>query len=168
MILKFIFLISIFTVSLTTVGQIKQIIRFVNPTGSYKLDGKIRIKDGDTFGCFGDIDVKLIDSSKIAISFFICKGAPSYNLGSFLDTLAYQQNVAIYTTPEYDSTCRVIFSFREKGVTVEQFQADLNFGCGFGHGVFADGYYKKVSSKIPVIADIEDKYNGTNGILQKY
>jgi hypothetical protein len=27
----------------------------------------------------------------------------------------------------------------------------LNFGCGFGHGVFADGFYKKRSSKTPIL-----------------
>ena len=152
---------------LTTVGQVKPTIYFTNPTGSYKLVSKTTVKHGDTYGYFGDIDVKLLDSSRIAISFFVCKGAPSYNQGSFVDTLTYKQNIAIHTTPEDDTTCRITFRFGNKGVTVEQYQADLNFGCAFGHGVFADGFYKKVSSKVPVIRDIEDKYNGTNGILPK-
>jgi hypothetical protein len=29
--------------------------------------------------------------------------------------------------------------------------ANLNYGCGFGQGVFADGYYKKVSARVPEI-----------------
>jgi hypothetical protein len=152
---------------LMTAGQNKPLTNFINPTGSYKLDNKTIIKNGDTYGYFGDIDVKLLDSSRIAISFFVCKGAPGYNLGAFVDTVAYKQNMAIRTTPEDDPTCRITFRFAKKGITVEQYQADLNYGCAFGHGVFADGFYKKISSKIPVIADMEDKYDGTNGILPK-
>lgn len=151
----------------TTSGQVKTKPNFVNPTGSYKLDSKTTVKQGDTYGYFGDIDVKLLDSSRIAMSFFVCKGAPSYNMGSFIDNLTYKNNIAIHTTPEDDTTCRINFIFTKKGITVDQHQADLNFGCGFGHGVFADGFYKKTTSKVPVIIDLEDKYDGANGILQK-
>ena len=152
---------------LTTIGQIKEVTNFINPTGTYKLNSKTTVKNGDTYGYFGDIDVKLLDSSRITISFFICKGAPSYNMGTFVDTLTYRNNVAIHKTPEDDTTCIIKFTVTKKGITVEQHQADLNFGCAFGHAVFANGFYKKTSSKVPVIASIEDKYNGTNGIPPK-
>jgi len=163
--ISFFLLLSI--VCLTAIGQVKKATSFINPTGSYKLDSKTTVKDGDTYGYFGDIDVKLLDSTRIAISFFVCKGAPSYNSGSFIDTLTYKNNVALHTTPEDDSSCRIKFKFNKKGITVEQYQADLNFGCAFGHAVFADGFYKKTSSKVPVIAEIEDKYDGANGILPR-
>ena len=164
---KSIFFLLLLTANLTAIGQVKKATNFINPTGSYKLDSKTTVKDGDTYGHFGDIDVKLLENSRIAISFFACNGAPSYSMGTFIDTLTYQNNVAIYTTPEDDTTCRIKFTFTKKGITAEQHQADLNFGCGFGHAVFADGFYKKTSSKVPVIVDLEDKYNGTNGILKK-
>jgi hypothetical protein len=167
MTLKFSFSLFFLTACLTTTAQVKKVMHFINPTGSYRLDSKNTVKNGDTYGYFGDIDVKLLDSSRIAISFFVCEGAPSYNLGTFVDTVTYKDNIAIHTTPEDDTTCRIKFIFSKKAVTVEQHQADLNFGCAFGHAVFADGFYKKTSSKVPVIADIEDKYNGTNGILPK-
>jgi len=159
----FLFLIA----CLTTIGQVKKVTGFINPTGSYKLNSKATVKNGDTYGYFGDIDVKLLDSSRIAISFFVCKGAPSYNLGTFVNTLTYQNNIAIHKTPEDDTTCQIKFTVTPKGIIVEQYQVEPNFGCAFGHAVFADGFYKKTSSKVPVIADIEDKYNGTNGILPK-
>jgi hypothetical protein len=164
---KILFPVLFLTVCLTTIGQVRKATNFINPTGSYKLDSKTTVKNGDTYGYFGDIDIKLLDNSRIAISFFVCKGAPGYNMGTFIDTLTYQNNIAIHTTPEDDTTCRIKFTVTKKGITVEQYQANLNFGCAFGHAVFADGFYKKTSSKIPIIADLEDKYNGTNGILPK-
>lgn len=108
----------------------------------------------------------MLKNSKIAISLFICKGAPSYNSGSFIDTIKYQNNIAVYKTTK-EASCNITFTFSNKGITVEQYQADINFGCDFGHGVFADGFYKKESSKIPLIIDLEDKYYGTDGILLK-
>jgi hypothetical protein len=164
---KFSILFLFVILTMSTDGQVNKVSTSINPTGSYKLDSKTTIKHGDTYGYFGELKIKLLDSSKIAISFFVCKGAPSYNSGSFIDTLKYLNNKAVYRTPEDDTSCKITFCFSNKGVTVEQYQADLNFGCGFGHAVFADGFYKKTSSKIPVIDDLEDKYNGTNGILSE-
>jgi hypothetical protein len=164
--LKFLILFVLLATHFLTNGQ-RKTTRLINPTGSYKLDGKTTIKHGDKYGYFGELKVKLLNNSKIAISFFICKGAPSYNTGAFIDTLKYQHNKAIYKTPEYDTTCQISFTFTEKGASVEQHQADINFGCGFGHAVFANGFYKKSSTKVPIIYDLEDKYNGTNGILRK-
>jgi len=152
---------------LAVMGQARKTAFFVNPTGSYKLDEKTTVKDGDTYGYFGDINVKLLDSSRIAISLFVCKGAPSYNSGSFIDTISYLNNTAIHRTPEDDTSCRINFAFTKKGIQVEQYQANPNFGCGFGHAVFADGFYKKTSSKIPEIIDLAIGYDDTNGILPK-
>jgi hypothetical protein len=163
--ISILFLLAILTLS--TKGQVNKAMTLINPTGSYKLDNKTTIKHGDTYGYFGEAKIKLLDSSKIAISFFICKGAPSYNSGSFIDTLKYLNTKATYRTPDDDTSCKITFTFSNKGLTVEQYQADINFGCGFGHAVFADGFYKKISAKIPLIDDLEGKYNGTNGILPK-
>ena len=126
---------------------------FLNPTGTYKFNEKTVKRDGEVYGYFGEIRVKLIDSSKIAMSFYVCKGAPSYNSGSFIDTLDYVNEKVIYI-PEDDSTCRITFYFKKHGIDVIQSQANLNFGCGFGHAVFADGYFKRISRKTPEIIDL--------------
>jgi len=139
----------------------------LNPTASYNFDYRAKSKKGDVFGSFGEIKIKLLDSSKVAISLYICKGAPSYNSGSFIDTLKYQKNTLIYKTPKEDSTCRIIFTFSNNGVTLQQFQSKINNGCGFGQGVFADGFYKKISSKIPIIEDIEGEFDEKNSNLLK-
>ncbi len=128
---------------------------YLNPTGTYYLDGKAIKRDGEIYGYFGEIRIKLIDSSKVAMSFYVCKGAPSYNSGSFSDTLNYFSEKVIYI-PDDDSTCIITFQFKKQGINVTQSQDDLNFGCGFGHGVFADGYYKRISKKTPEIIDLPE------------
>ncbi len=124
---------------------------YINPTGTYKLVGKTIKKDGDIYGYFGQIQVKTISNDKIIMTFEINKGAPSYNSGSFVDTLTYKNNIAIYTNPNADSTCRISFSFDKKGVKVIEETADYNSGCGFGHAVVASGFYNRISKKTPIL-----------------
>jgi hypothetical protein len=126
---------------------------FINPTGTYELQVKTKIKDDDTYGYFGEIKIKLLHSNRIAMSFYICKGAPSYNSGSFVDTLEYKNNVAVYSD-RYDPEkgCTVTFSFSRNKINVVE-KANYDFGTCWGHGVFAFGNYRKKSSKSPVIKD---------------
>lgn len=126
---------------------------YIDPTGTYKLVNKAKKIGDDIYGYTGGMQVKKIAIDKIVISFGINKGAPSYNLGSFNDTLMYINNRAVYRIPEEDSTCRIIFDFDKNGVTVTEETADVNSGCGFGHAVAADGYYRKISGKPPVLED---------------
>lgn len=132
----------------TAVGQ-----SLVDPTGTYVYSGKTTKKGDDIYGYSGQIQVKKITSRKIVMTFEVNKGAPSYNSGSFVDTLSYSNNKAIYTNPEDDSTCKIIFRFDTKGVTVKEETADYNSGCGFGHAVVADGRFRKISSKRPKLKE---------------
>lgn len=141
-------------------GQAKRSMRF-DPTGTYQLKGKTEERDGETYGYFGDIRVKLLSDSRIVITLFVCKGAPSYNAGTLWDTLIVKGNVAVYL-PEDDSTCRITFTFKRQKIIVSQVQADLNFGCGFGHGVFAFGEWLKISDEIPLI---QDPASGSENLL---
>ena len=126
---------------------------YIDPTGTYQLDSKTTKKDGEIYGYSGQIQVKKIGSDKIVMTFEVNKGAPSYNSGAFVDTLNYKDNRSIYTDPETDPTCRITFDFGKKGVTVKEETTDHNFGCGFGHAVVADGFYKRISSKTPILTD---------------
>ena len=123
---------------------------YVDPTGTYSFDGETEKKEGDISGYYGKIQVKKINKQKIAITFFICKGAPSYNSGSFIDTLNYTDNRGVYTASEYYPDCKVTFDFTEKGVAVKEGAEHFN-SCGFGHGVVANGFFKKTSSVEPVL-----------------
>jgi hypothetical protein len=122
----------------------------INPTGTYILETDTITKDGERFGYTGRIQVKLLKSNKIAMSFGVMKGAPSYNSGSFVDTLSYITNKAIYTVPsDIDPSCKITFTFSEKDVKIVEETDDYNSGCGFGHAVVADGVFNKKSSDIP-------------------
>ncbi len=124
---------------------------YVDPTGTYELESKTEIIGDDTYGYFGNIQVEKINKDKIVMAFMICKGAPSYNSGSFVDTLKYYRNSAIYTIPEIDPSCQIKFDFSKNGVVVKEKADNFNCGCGFGHAVIADGFFKKVSSSQPIL-----------------
>ncbi len=69
MFLKIQFILLLSAAYLFVSGQTNSSKAFINPTGSYKLDNKPIVKDGETYGYFGDISVKLLKHTKIAISF---------------------------------------------------------------------------------------------------
>lgn len=124
---------------------------YINPTGTYKLDSRNYKKNAETYGYTGTMQVKRITQNKIAITFGVNKGAPSYNSGAIIDTLDYLNNKAVYFDPSVDSTCRITFKFETHGVSVVQESGNINNACGFGHGVTANGYFKKISSLSPVL-----------------
>lgn len=129
-------------------------VAYIDPTGTYKLDNKTKEKNREVYGYSGYIQVKKISNDKIVMTFEVNKGAPSYNSGSFVDTLTYKNNIALYTVPDdIDSTCKITFHFDKKGVTVVEETADYNSGCGFGHAVVANGFYKRTSSKTPILTE---------------
>lgn len=132
---------SLLTLTLSVVsGQ-----TLLNPTGTYVYQGKTTVKDGDTYGYFGTIQVKKITNSKIVMTFYICMGAPGYNSGSFVDTLDYKNNQAIYSY----KGCVTTFSFSKTRIGVK----DIGNGSCWGFGVVADGHFIKKSSKRPILTE---------------
>ena len=123
--------------------------KYIDPTGTYDLESETRKDGGDIYGYFGQIQVKRLTEKQIVMTFMVNKGAPSYNSGSFVDTLAYKDNNAIYTAPGFDPSCKITFDFTKNGVTVKEETDNCNFGCGFGHAVVADGFFKRTSSNEP-------------------
>jgi hypothetical protein len=104
-----------------------------NPTGTYEYDHG---DNGD-----GTVKVQKISSDKILISIFVIGGPPSHNMGEFNKELKIKNGVASYKSGD----CGIKFTFNSKAVKVIQ----TGFDCGFGNGVSANGYYKKISSKVP-------------------
>ena len=100
-------LILLSALAFTSFGQTN-----IDPTGTYEYVGKTAKINGTVFGPYvGAIQVSTVSTKEIVMTFFICKGAPSYNSGSFVDTLQFVNNRAIFTDPETDSTCKITFSF---------------------------------------------------------
>ena len=148
-------------------------ITIINPTGTYILDSETEKRNGETYGYSGKIQVKQLSKNRIVIDFSINKGAPSYNFGEFVDTLRYLKNKAIYRGLDYTPGCKIIFEFSEKGITVTE--ENLN-ACGFGHGVYAGGFFKKASSTRRRIEsneniyteEVEKEANEEEAIPEKY
>ena len=128
-------------------------INTINPTGTYELGNFNPDSEKETTGYFGLIQVKRFAKNKIVMTFMINKGAPSFNSGSFVDTLEYKSDRAIYKKAEYDPSCEITFDFSAKGVTVKEKTDDYNSGCGFGHAVVANGFYRKTSFKEPILRE---------------
>ena len=129
----------------------------IDPTGTYKLVSETEIREGNTYGYFGDIQVKQIEPEKIVMTFFVCRGAPSYNMGAFVDTMDYKYNKAVYTCDKIDSSCVINYYFSKKGVKVVEISEDSALECGFGQAVRPSGFFKVISRKSPIL---KDPFNG--------
>jgi hypothetical protein len=124
---------------------------FVNPTGTYLEKGEI--KNSKIIGHYGELRVRLLDSSTIALCFYANKGYPGYESGSLVDTLHYEENRAIYN-PANDSSCVIYFFFDPRSAAITKALTDPHSGCGFRPGVIIPAVFEKTSSEIPVIQDL--------------
>ena len=124
---------------------------FINPTGTYLLKGEV--KNSKIVGHYGELRVRLLDTNRIALSYYVNNGYPNYEFGSVMDTLHYEDNRAIYK-PVSDSSCAIYFLFRQRSVEVSREVADLRSACGFGTGVLIPAVLEKTSSEVPVIQDM--------------
>ena len=124
---------------------------FIDPTGTYILTGTI--KNNRITGHSGELRVRLLEDHTVAVCFYINKGYPGYESGSFIDTLTYEEN-RIYYTPGKASSCTVLFSFADREVAITQIYSDPHSGCGFGGGVLIPATFRKTSGDIPIIQDL--------------
>lgn len=110
---------------------------------------------GDPSGCYiydssynhnhfysGNIQLLRSRNEEYIMDFFICKGAPSYNSGSFRDTVQLDGN-RIHWFSEYDESCKLTFELRDSGIMIQHAASNYNSSCGFGHGVVAHGFFRK-------------------------
>lgn len=121
---------------------------FINPTGTYLLKGeKYR---HEIKGNYGEIRVKLIGDSIVAVAMYSNNGYPEYTSASFTDTMVYNDNKAIYHS-KADPSCQMIFAFDTDGLSIKQVYTDPASTCGFEKGVMPLGFVSKYSSDTPVI-----------------
>jgi hypothetical protein len=77
----------------------------------------------------------------------VCIGAPSFNLGITTGRLIVKNDSALYQPAEYESTCKIMFYFKENEIKLATVSG---FGeCGFGMNVYADATYKLVKKVTP-------------------
>jgi hypothetical protein len=124
---------------------------FLDPTGTYVLLGTV--KKNRVTGHSGEIRVRLLDNQRIALCFYINKGYPGYESGSFIDTLAYGDSSSRYI-PTADSTCAVLFHFHRRTVEIMEIYSNPASFCGFANGVLISAVFDKTSTERPVIQDL--------------
>ncbi len=121
----------------------------IDPTGTYETKQNVDNK-GNDLGNQGFLSVKYLGNSKIKIQLEYYGRNTKYgpNMGQMDEVLELIGNKAIYASKEY-GYCKIEFTFDSKGVKVEMIGESSDFSCGFGVGVYVDGYYYKTSSKSP-------------------
>lgn len=124
---------------------------FINPTGTYLLKGEV--KNSKIVGHYGELRVRLLDTNRIALSYYVNKGYPNYEFGSIMDTLHYEENRAVFK-PGNDSSCALYFAFDLRSVEVIKSESNPQSACGFGPGVITPAVLTKTSSDVPVIQDL--------------
>ncbi len=112
----------------------------VDFSGMYQLSFKTKSPDNP----FGKIEVSRFTDSSIILNLHYVGASPGKNMGFIKDTLWVKDNKALYQTPE-DTSCRVVFTFFQRGVKVEQVSGLSSFACGFGRNVHVDGFYERSS-----------------------
>ncbi|MFA9213409.1 MAG: hypothetical protein ACEQSR_06130 [Candidatus Methylacidiphilales bacterium] len=89
----------------------------------------------------------------------VCIGASSFHLGYTAGRLIVKNDSALYQPAEYESTCKIMFYFKDNEIKLETISG---FGeCGFAMNVYADATYKlekKVTPKYYSFGE-RTKYN---------
>ncbi len=118
-------------------------------TGTFKMSfiGK-KYKD-----LTNDLMIQAMGGGKLHIAFDLIypytlnNGEISVNMGSLEGEASIKGDTAIYESSEF-GPCKITIKFVSPGrVKVTQSGSDAD--CGFGHNVFTQGTYRKVSSKRP-------------------
>ena len=130
---------------------------FLNPTGTYILKGIV--KNNRVTGHSGELRVRLLDDHTVALCFYINSGFPGYRSGSLIDTLTYDDNMAIYH-PAQDTACAIHFIFGLRKVGITKVMSDPRSECGFGPEVLIPVTIPMVSSEVPVIQNLSGRGAG--------
>ncbi len=77
------------------------------------------------------------------------RGAPSYNMGYARGSMLLGAKSAVYErfSDTHNESCYLVFRFEEESIEVEQIGMD--YVCGFGHAVYADGIYNLIDRNPP-------------------
>lgn len=75
--------------------------------------------------------------------------APTLAMGSIYVRAKVKNTTGLFTTRigASEDSCQFLFKFKSNKLIVRTIDGQYN--CGFGHGVYVDGIYKRISSKNP-------------------
>lgn len=126
----------------TSTPPLQQRSEFDNVSGTYK------VTRNDGGECV--IKVALTDKSAfdtLNFELFCIRGAPSYNSGIARGNLLFGHDIAVYNSPI--GKCNIVLQFHEKSIEVTQI--GLDYECGFGATIYADGTYYLIDDTPPII-----------------
>lgn len=111
--------------------------------GTY-LIGDVRSTEGGS-----RVDVYPESDSTVLIYVYIQNSAPSYNFGRLYGRVKILNGKGNFLKKidDMDISCHWLIELNKDALIVTTINRQYN--CEFGNGVYADGKYKKVSSKIP-------------------
>jgi hypothetical protein len=119
-------------------------------TGTFRMNLSGRFRDS-----FNEIEIASTGRAKIRVAmdliypFKMSNGDDMANIGQLDGEFAIAGDTATYVS---DSTeigpCKITIKFVRPG-TIKVAQDGSDAECGFGHNVFSDGTYRKVSGKKP-------------------
>lgn len=140
--MKNIIIFGLLWLSFTSSAQTKNKILTVKYAGEYSFGTDIEK------GRVGTIYIYPETDNTILFYIDLNRGAPSYNMGSLYGRVKITNNIGIfYTKFDYaDNGCKWSFTFTQNSLTIKTF--DNEYECGFGHAVYADGTFKRKTTKI--------------------
>lgn len=151
--MRFYFLLLIALFPLGVIAQNPSLVSSLVP-GTYTLNEKSEAQAAKTGGPFGKLVVSAPVNNKCLFHLRYSTGAPANNLGLIKDSLMVYGTKTFYSTTE-DPSCRVVFEFTEKGVTITQESTAGSFACGFGRNVHVDGFYARNTTTNPILPTIK-------------
>jgi hypothetical protein len=145
--LLFIGVILIF-IGVTSVFAQRKSVSGAEVTGTFRMNFTGKFK-----GNSNEIKIAALGDGKLGISMSLIypyeyeKGKMTANTGEADGTATIKGDTAIFT-PEGTDTCKITIKFVKAGIIKVTEDGGEN-GCGFGHNVYSDGTYKKITSRKP-------------------
>lgn len=110
--------------------------------GEYSWQSKVTADRG------GQVTVYPESNTTILFYLYQNKGEPSYNMGDLYGRITITNGSGVFYNSGFPgANCKFKISFSGEKLKIETL--DGKDECGFGGGVYADGEFTRISSKIP-------------------
>lgn len=146
--MKLIIIFGVLLLSIPCIGQ--TVSKTLKYAGTYSYGKDIEK------GRIGTVVIYSETDSTILFYFDLNRGAPSYNMGYLYGRVIIKNDSGTFYTrfDQADDGCKLIFKFSKSKLTIKS----IEYNCGFGGLVYADGEFKKVSKKaLDYFEDMEGK-----------
>lgn len=135
------------SVSVSTAQTSRPSVSAAEVNGTFEMNFTGKFKDVSN-----EIKILALGGGKLRIAMdliypYVVNGEMSANMGYLDGEASIKGDTALYESSEFGK-CRIKIKFVKAG-TIKVTQEGADSDCGFGHNVFSQGTYRKVSSKKP-------------------